>query len=672
MKHSLHIFALSMTLCSISWAEVQLETQMINGHRVGYGHLSEQPVRVEIIGQQAIEENHASNLADALQYTTGIQLKPITGKSGLGVWLQGYDSDRVAILIDGNPLTAGTGSSVDVSQIALGDIERIEISKGSMSAIYGSNAMGGVVNIISKVPDKGHVASFSYSGGSWGSQDLPYAEVAVGKQHIRTSLSSRTNENYIQILSDSQISSGYRVPNADGSQGWDGYKTNLSAKSHIKFNDSTSLTVSPRLYKEDIKTFKDNFIGGIGSIPKDKIDLTNKLFVSTVLNHTTGQGDKLKLNINTENYKNESRQDIRQTQHIEQKRITDIKHQSIILHYKSLSNDGSQIIVSAELLNDSMNAEQEKDDNSGNITRSIEVDNKHIQNQNIAAQASWQVTPEFEWLISTRANHNQKYGFELSPMLNAQYRPFDLLDGELSFRFGAGHGYRTPTLKELYHFFDHSQLGYVLLGNDNLLPESSLNLQASMDWQPNEKSSFDMSVFYNDIKNLIDFYEDSEETRDLSLQYGETVTANYYGNIDHSITAGTEFSFTQQINNWLSSSLSYAYLYSLNKANNKALTKRPEHDIKASLDFFLTYKTKLAIKYKYSSEQYSDIENNNLTPAYSQVDLKFNYAWSDTLNFFAGVNNFTNTQKDYLEDSDLRPDEGRFVYAGIKLNNLNF
>ena len=52
--------------------------------------------------------------------------------------------------------------------------------------------------------------------------------------------------------------------------------------------------------------------------------------------------------------------------------------------------------------------------------------------------------------------------------------------------------------------------------------------------------------------------------------------------------------------------------------------------------------------------------------------MKFNYAWSDNFNFFAGIDNLTDTQKDYQIDGDLRPDEGRYVYAGFKLNNLIF
>jgi outer membrane receptor for ferrienterochelin and colicins len=670
MKHRANLCTLISCLAFMNgaFADAQLNTQQVTGHQSVYGSLNDTPVRVEVISQLFIEENHASNLAEALQYSPGIQLKPLTGKSGVGVWLQGYDANQVAILIDGNPVAAGTGSSTDVSQIALGNVERIEISKGSMSAIYGSSAMGGVINVITKAPSQGGQANFNYSGGSWGDQDLPYDSAPLGKQHVQASVSKTFADNYVQLLSDNQVSSGYRAPNSDGSQGWQGYKSNVSMTSRIQLYKDTSLTVSPRLYKEDIKTFKDNFISGNGNILKDKIDLTEKKYLSAVINHRTLKGNEVKLNTFFEDYKNESRQDLQKTAHIEQKRNTNVKNSGIIFNHKSISKEYNQIIFGAELLSNSMNVTQIKDDNSGVLETSTEVDNKKINNRNLFFQSSWQVTPEFEWLLSGRSNHNDKYGSKFSPMLNLQYRPFGWLPGDLNFRFGAGHGYRTPNLKELYYIFDHSHLGYMVFGNENLIPESSVNFQTSIEWKANSANSFDMSIYYNTIKNLIDTFEEKSKSQELNLENG----ANFYGNIARAKTYGTEFSYTRKVTNWLSSHISYAYLHAENTQTGNQLTSRPEHDVKTSLDFFITYKSKLSVKYKYASKQYSDINNENITPAYSQIDIKFNYAWSDDFTFFTGIDNLTDTQKDYQIDGDLRPDAGRYAYAGFKLNNLNF
>ena len=650
---------------------VQLDTQEVTAHGQHYARLSEQPVRVELIDRAAIEESHALNLADALRYTAGVQLKPITGKPGLGVWLQGYDSDRVAILIDGNPVAAGTGSSVDISQIAIGDVERIEISKGSMSAIYGTSAMGGVVNVITRQPEQGARAGLKYIGGSWGDQDLPYDSMPFGKQHLNLNFSHANKVNAFQIVSDNQISSGFRAPDTKESQGWEGYKSNLSIRNVTQITPTISLLLAPRFYREDVKTNKDNFVGGIGNVPQDKIDLTDKNALMAVLNKDNGDFGKLKLSYSFEDYKNESQQDLISTPYVEQNRITDIQHNGLTAQYSYTHQYTSHYVLGIEALEDEMDATSHKNDGTTK-TITTEVDGKQLNNHNGFFQISQQASTTLEFLASGRINNNDKYGTKFSPMLNLQYMPILTGNNHLNLRLGAGHGYRTPTLKELYHFFDHSHIGYVLLGNEALEPESSINVQASLEYSNNNDLSFDMSIYRNDIKNLIDFYVDQDKTNQLTSQYGDEVVANVYGNIDRAKTSGFEFSIAYDVNSWLTTSIGYAYLDAINKSTGKSLTSRPEHDVKTSLDFYLNHKNKLALKYQYYSKQFSDSENTLVTPAYSEVDLKWNYYPSESINLFAGINNLTNSQRDFSTGSDLRPEAGRYVYLGIELTKLAF
>jgi len=650
---------------------VQLDTQEVTAHGQHYARLSEQPVRVELIDRAAIEESHALNLADALRYTAGVQLKPITGKPGLGVWLQGYDSDRAAILIDGNPVAAGTGSSVDISQIAIGDVERIEISKGSMSAIYGTSAMGGVVNVITRQPEQGARAGLKYIGGSWGVQDLPYDSMPFGKQHLNLNFSHANKVNAFQIVSDNQISSGFRAPDTKESQGWEGYKSNLSIRNVTQITPTISLLLAPRFYREDVKTNKDNFVGGIGNVPQDKIDLTDKNALMAVLNKDNGDFGKLKLSYSFEDYKNESQQDLISTPYVEQNRITDIQHNGLTAQYSYTHQYTSHYVLGIEALEDEMDATSHKNDGTTK-TITTEVDGKQLNNHNGFFQISQQASTTLEFLASGRINNNDKYGTKFSPMLNLQYMPILTGNNHLNLRLGAGHGYRTPTLKELYHFFDHSHIGYVLLGNEALEPESSINVQASLEYSNNTDLSFDMSIYRNDIKNLIDFYVDQDKTNQLTSQYGDEVVANIYGNIDRAKTSGFEFSIAYDVNSWFTTNLGYAYLEAINKSTGKFLTSRPEHDVKTSLDFYLNHKNKLALKYQYYSKQFSDSENTLVTPAYSEVDLKWNYYPSESINLFAGINNLTNSQRDFSTGSDLRPEAGRYVYLGIELTKLAF
>src|SRR5680860_1164781 len=126
------------------------------------------PVRTEVVTAREIEQTHARNLKEALTNVPGLQLREIHGKPGYEVWLQGIDADRVLVLVDGMPLSATTGSAIDVSQLAVLDIERIEVVKGAVSAQYGSAAMGGVVNVITPGVGAGVKGMFSADAGTYG------------------------------------------------------------------------------------------------------------------------------------------------------------------------------------------------------------------------------------------------------------------------------------------------------------------------------------------------------------------------------------------------------------------------------------------------------------------------------------------------------------------------
>ena len=110
----------------------------------------EAPVRTEVVDRAELERLNAVTLRDALENLPGVLLREIYGKSGYEISMQGLTSDQVLVLIDGLPITASTGSTVDLGQYLLSEVERVEIVKGAASVQYGSSAMGGVINVITR------------------------------------------------------------------------------------------------------------------------------------------------------------------------------------------------------------------------------------------------------------------------------------------------------------------------------------------------------------------------------------------------------------------------------------------------------------------------------------------------------------------------------------------
>jgi outer membrane receptor for ferrienterochelin and colicins len=124
----------------------------VTGSRVQQG--ASGAVRTDVVDKATIEEAGARTLSDALQRVGGLQVSNSSTGLGDGVSIDGLSGKYVKILVDGRPVNGTVNGSVDVGRlpVSLADIERIEVVRGPMSALYGSEAMGGVVNIITGRP----------------------------------------------------------------------------------------------------------------------------------------------------------------------------------------------------------------------------------------------------------------------------------------------------------------------------------------------------------------------------------------------------------------------------------------------------------------------------------------------------------------------------------------
>jgi outer membrane receptor for ferrienterochelin and colicins len=111
--------------------------------------LKDTPVVTEVITQDAIASVGSSDLADVMRAQTGIELGTSIGQTQ-SVRLHGLNKNQVLVLVDGERLTGKVDDGIDIGQIAVNTIERIEVVKGPLSSMYGSEALGGVVNIITK------------------------------------------------------------------------------------------------------------------------------------------------------------------------------------------------------------------------------------------------------------------------------------------------------------------------------------------------------------------------------------------------------------------------------------------------------------------------------------------------------------------------------------------
>lgn len=139
------ILALPVTIMAQTDSE-QNEHIVVTGTRTAK-LLSNSPILVDVIDGETIAKISHGTLAQALNYIPGIVVKRSV-KDGYNIQMQGFDGDHVLVLIDGQPIISPTGSSTDLDQVPASNIAQIEVIRGAASVMYGSSAMGGVINII--------------------------------------------------------------------------------------------------------------------------------------------------------------------------------------------------------------------------------------------------------------------------------------------------------------------------------------------------------------------------------------------------------------------------------------------------------------------------------------------------------------------------------------------
>jgi len=649
-----------------SSAVVELREVVITGTRTEK-LLLEAPVRTEVVSREEIAKTHARDLKEALEDVPGLLLKPILGKSGFEVWLQGFNADRVLVVLDGEPITPSTGSTVDLSQIGTADIERIEIVKGATSALYGSNAMGGVINVITRKPVRPLAFSLTLDGGSYGGKNLSANANELAARRLAASLAIKRSSGYLQFNADLRDKKGYTLdPNTFRTEGESGSKSNLDLRLAWTPDDNTEIYITPRYYREDISNNISSFAPGVGEIKLKKNENARRLHTTLGMTREFNNGGRLRGWVLQDNWRDVTQQDAIATPAVEQERTAEID-----LYRTELQWDlpwGKQHVFTSGLLLGQASLEQYQD--RAGETRAIEVAGAQQRNIEAYLQDDIFIGEQWELVPGVRVQNDSDFGFYAAPKINAMFSPhwfdnwFDNVTTNM--RLGVGRGYRVPNLKERFFVFDHSQLGYMLIGSDTLQPERSDSYQLGIEFARPGDFRVDLTVFHNRIKNLID----TRINPDKSAQTGLNIFD--YQNFARALTQGVELSGNLYLDRFALKG-GYTLLDSKDRDTRKSLKQRPRHQIKLGLDWeHKAWGTLLALRGVYQSKEFFDADNQLQSPAWNTWDLKLTQAVGPRAKWgfkvFGGIDNLTDEHRDPNVVSDNRPRAGRLVYLGVRVD----
>lgn len=609
------------------------------------------PVRTEVVTQQELRRTHARSLKEALENVPGLQLREIHGKSGYEATMQGMTSDQLLILIDGLPLAASTGSTVDLSQYSLADVGRIEIIKGAASAQYGSSAMGGVINIITREADAGGRASVTYDAGSYGQQNSSGNSQHVAQHHINTLVEGGNNRLQARLSADLRDSEGFDADRSSWVREGDASRR-LQYAGRLSWtpSDAAYLSVDAQRFEESDRQWMPVELEGRLPNKTEEID-RNRLALNS-----GWRVDNFSVTLKglIERYRSESaKRNLGFPMSYDERDMTlDTEFLSVQVDFPLAAQH--QFQLGADIRDEELT--QFKD----GVSEIGEYGAANRQNYELFLQDDYFFSAKTEIIAGLRVQQDSDFGLYSSPKIALKHSLADNGNFQTIFRTSIGTGYRVPNLKERYYTFDHSSIGYKVIGNPDLQPEASLSYQAGLWFDWNSRRTLDINAFYNDIRDLIQTDEDNATIVDGIAVYT-------YRNISNARTLGLETVFSDRLTPAIGLMLSHTYTQAKNTDTQQTLTRRPEHIVRIGIDWQAMEQLEFNARVRYQSRELASSSTGIWSPAWSTIDLKMNYQVSPALSLFGGIDNATNTQRDFSSGTDFGPVAGRFIYLGFHM-----
>ncbi len=616
--------------------------------------LSDSPVSVEVVEGATIELLSQGTLANVLDFIPGVVITR-SAKDGYNIQMQGFDSKHVLILVDDLPVISPTGSSVDLDQISASDIAQIEIIKGAASVMYGSAALGGVINIITKKNGSGNT-SISYQVSQYIDRDYE------GNAPFSSTIKFNTSGNFlgwdhkVNVLTISDTGFDYDLDSvSEDAAELDKTFVNYSASKEI----NQLITQFKYQYFDEYKERDASVVPGQSGVIFYSSDVTQHQFDLALSNPNVEQN--WRTNARYINHQETSGQSnsIRETSIV----LAEIDGQKVWQHGnvnpKVSGESGSETVFGWLLHQDQL-------DQIKPATSSVEINDESRSSIEAYGQHNF-IYQNAQYLAGFRAQQDSDFGthtaFRISSMLD-----LGKSGTPIKWRMGLGQAYRVPDLKERFYIFDHSNLGYMVLGNEDLTPETATSLNTSVSLRTSvfdhfADVSFEVSAHYSETKDLINTVHNAELSAETGLDISE------YSNIDQTTISGFDISSELTLDKW-SWQLNYAYTDSEDD-NNQRLQGRPRHQAKMSLNYQFEQPTINAILYAVyqADEKVPSSYDSAVVTDYTIFKFSLSHALTEQLSLRYSINNLFDEHKDINavnnNQFDPRPISSRELVFGV-------
>ena len=591
---------------------------------------AEAPASVTVITAEEIRARGATNLLEAVRALPGITLsgRQVGGRKTLTI--RGAEDRHTLVLVNGRRINSTDDvighSDYQYGWVPLEQVERIELVRGPMSALYGSEAVGGVINIITREAGKswsgnaslrgdvgagssdggdGYGASASLSGPLAEGLTLAFSFEDMRRSEVPSPEDKRLNEIEGRERRTATIDLTYEP--VEGHEVFASFMT--GTEDLWRGNVSRSVYYDDR-YNIDRQQVSAGYRGDWNGV-RPEIHITRSDFeVTSSRSHNVAATRPQTL-----------RDDI----------VDGLVTMPI--------GDSHVVTAGGELRRETLW-------NNGLIGGEDSADHKAVYLQDEIALAE-----PLTLTLGVRNDHHEIFGNELSPRAYLVWRATP----SLIVKGGYGQAFRAPTLKQISPSYVGAEGPHTFYGNADVKPETSESYEIGVDWRQGGTAA-SATLFRNEIDNLI-------YTR-LQSQVGSR-RFYIYDNISSARLQGVEAAVSQALPWGLTLSGNYMYLDATDLDSGETLTKRPKHSASATLSW-TEGPWGAAVSGEYIGAQYLEgTSGNERVSGYGLVHLSGSYQLREDVRLRAGLRNLADVR--LAEKSDLYgyAEEGRLVYFAI-------
>ena len=576
---------------------------------------------IKVLGAQQIESRAAVNLNEMLSGEINIRS---TRDNALGssISMQGLSGEHIKFLIDGVPVIGRQNGNIDLEQLNLQNIDHIEVIKGPMSVVYGSNALAGVINIITKDPDKQKVA---LNGEA-------YYE-SVGVYNFSAGGSYAWKKNSFSLFGGRNFFDGYDPIDTSRKQQWKPKLQYDFDGSYLYRSEKTKLKIGGNYFYEEIWDKGNGLEVFNWDKTWDRYFYTSRWGLRAEINQQVS--DRAMVNVLTaySYYGRLKNTYLKDLTNLEQTLVQDASQQDTTRFDNIMLRADFNNYIISEVFKYQLGIDLNRESAYGK-----RIENNTQQIGDYAAFLSIIIAPlpQLSFQPGLRIIYNTNYKAPLVYSLNTKWNINELL----AIRISMAKGFRAPSLKELY--LDFVDINHNIYGNPDLKSETSTNVNLALNYNSQSSAAYNWGIefgfFYNHIKNKIALVQVA----------GNDEISYTYKNVDQYYTQGFDVLFNNRIYPWLKVTLGIGVTglkqYIEGASLNPDFVYTP--DINTQINYWWRLPDlNFLLFYKYNG-LYPDLQIDDSgidiveTAAYNSLDINVNrWFWKRRINVQIGGKN---------------------------------